>query len=73
MAALIFLAWMLGSCNKDEKVSEPVVEIFNPEYQQQFLLPDTIDVRFSVNHNKPIEYIRISIVNYNMIPISDQK
>ncbi len=73
IAALIFLAWMLGSCNKDVKVSEPVVEIFNPEYQQQFLLPDTIDVRFSVNHDKPIEYIRISIVNYNMIPISDQE
>ncbi len=70
---LIFLVWMLGSCNKDDKVSEPVVEIFNPEFQQQFILPDTIEIRFSVNHDKPVEYIRISIVNYNMIPISNQE
>ena len=72
-AILIFTIWMLNSCSKDTKINEPVVEIFSPQYKQVFLLPDTVYVSFRVEHDKPIEYIRVSIANKNMIPVSNQE
>lgn len=69
---LTLLLLVLISCSKDVKIDKPIVEIFSPEYRQLFLLPDTIVVNFSITHNTQIEYIRVSIVNKNMIPVSDQ-
>lgn len=61
------------SCNKEVKTSDPDVEILSPSYQHIYLLPDTIGVKFKVVHDKPIEYIRISLVNSLMIPVSNQE
>lgn len=72
-AILIFTIWMLNSCSKDIKINEPVVEVFSPQYKQAFLLPDTVYVSFRVEHDKPIEYIRVSIADKNMIPVSNQE
>lgn len=69
---LILIIWVLDSCSKDTKINEPIVEIFSPENNQQYLLPDTIFVSFRVEHDEPIEYIRVSIDDKNMIPVSDQ-
>jgi len=72
---LIILSFLLSlsiSCSKDVKVDKPVVEILSPDYKQLFLLPDTVDINLNITHNKQIEYIRVSIVNTNIIPVSEQ-
>jgi len=70
---LIMLSLVINSCSKVEKNRDPIIEIFSPEHKQQFSLPDTINIKFSVTYNYEIEYIRVSIVDKNMIPISDQE
>lgn len=72
LASLILTIWILNSCSKNPKINEPIVKIYSPENNQQFLLPDTIPVSFRVEHDKQIEYIRISIDDNNLIPVSGQ-
>ncbi len=73
LTLLILLVTILNSCTKNVEVNEPIVVINSPEYNQQYLLPDTIYVNYKVEHNKPIEYIRVSIDDKNITPISNQK
>lgn len=73
LTLLILLVTILISCTKNVDVNEPIVKIYSPQYNQQYLLPDTIYVNFKVEHNKPIEYIRVSIDDKNITPISNQE
>jgi len=73
ISALLLLTLIIISCNKDTKKTDPLVEIFSPEHKQPFLLPDTINIKFGVTCETEIEYVKVSIVNKNMIPISEQE
>ncbi len=73
LVSLILISWILYSCAKNIKINEPIVEIYSPVFKQQYLLPDTVYVSFRVEHNKPVEYIRISIDDKNIIPVSNQE
>lgn len=71
ISSLILLTLILASCSKDGKVNDPVVEITAPGHKQLFLLPGNVSVSFNVKHDRPIEYIRVSVVNKNMTSVSD--
>jgi hypothetical protein len=73
LTLLILLVTIINSCTKNVDVTEPIVEIYSPQYNQQFLLPDTISIDYKVEHNKSIEYIRVSIDDKNITPISNQE
>lgn len=72
IVSVLFLFSLFDSCSKEKKVISPVIEIISPEYNQIFLLPDTINVNLTVTHTARIEYIRISIDNKNLTPLSEQ-
>jgi len=59
---LIMLSLVINSCSKVEKNRDPIIEIFSPEHKQQFSLPDTINIKFSVTYNYEIEYIRLVLL-----------
>lgn len=59
------------SCSKDEKIPDPVVSIITPLENQVIQLPNTIEVDLTVQHVIPIEYIRVSIINKDLTPLSE--
>ncbi len=63
---------LMYSCTKEKTYNEPVIEIYSPNLEQEYLLPNSININCNIEHNKPIEYIRLSIDNKNMISISQQ-
>ena len=69
----LLLILTIGSCDKSTKITEPLVKIYYPDHKELFLLPDTINIMFGVTCETQIEYIKVSIVNKNMTPISEQK
>ncbi len=69
----VLILILFVSCSKNNLKKEPVVIINKPTVNQEFSLPDTISVNFNIQHNQSIEYIRVSIDNENIIPISDQR
>ncbi len=69
--SIILLLWILISCNKKSYVKEPIVNIYEPVNKQVYVLPDEIHIDFSVEHDKPIEYIRVSIDNSEMTHVSN--
>jgi len=72
IVSVFILFSLFASCSKEKKVISPVVEIISPGYSQLFLLPDTIIIKFNITHTTSIEYIRTSIDNKNLTPISEQ-
>jgi hypothetical protein len=63
---------ILSACAKEKSNDEPVVNIYKPEFKEAFLLPNIISIGFSVEHTKPLEYLRISIDNSDLVAISEQ-
>ena len=63
---------LLYSCTKEKTYNEPVIEIYSPNLEQEYLLPNSININCNIEHNKPIEYVRLSVDNKNMISISQQ-
>ncbi len=60
------------SCKKTTEKIVPNISILSPESKQLFTLPDTVKVVFNVSHTSDIKYIRVSIDNKNIIPVSGQ-
>ena len=69
--SLIILLLSVGifSCRKKDKSFVTNVELINPEVNTLIRLPDTIQVKFKVESEKDVEFVSISIVNSNYIPL----
>jgi len=63
----------MSGCRKAEKYLPPDVEILSPPEYASFNLPASIRVRVSIKSHYPINYIRISVNNADLIPLSGQK
>jgi len=57
------------SCRKIDKNIVTNVELISPDANALIRLPDTIQIRFKVESEKDIEFVSISIVNSNYIPL----
>lgn len=62
---------VIYSCSKNETPEKASIIIHNPLPNTYIQLPDTIDVSVTISYSKPIEYIRLSIDNSNMVPLSE--
>lgn len=60
-------------CSKDSDPASVEIIVTNPQINSKIQAPDTIKVEFQVTLNKPIEYIRVSIDNNNMIPLTKRE
>ena len=72
ISILLLIVLVFNSCTSTDKVEEPDVKIISPSTNELYILPDTIIISLEIEHSQEIEYIRSSIVNKNMIPISEQ-
>lgn len=60
------------SCKKQETTPFLEVTITTPEESEIFTIPDTIWVRFSIESEKSIQSLRLSIDNEDLIPLSNK-
>jgi len=58
---------------KENSKDEPAVVIYSPDYKEVYMLPEIINIDFSIEHTKLLEYVRVSIDNSEMIAISSQQ
>lgn len=70
--AILFIYNIISSCSKHDELSEVSIEIIAPNKGDAIQLPDNVQVELIATSNKPIEYIRISIDNKNLTPLSDR-
>lgn len=61
------------SCAKEKEITSVDIVIYSPELNEIIQLPDTVSVQFDVTLDKPIEYIRISIDNKDLTPLSKRE
>ena len=57
------------SCRKIDKNIITNVELISPEANTIIRLPDTIQIKFKVESEEDVEFVSISIVNSNYIPL----
>jgi len=69
---VLLLVAIFSSCAKEINTSNPVVSIYSPVLDESFLLPNVIDVEFRVEHTSPLEYVRLSIDNEDIVSVSEQ-
>ena len=65
----LLLSVGIFSCRKIDKNIITNVELISPDANTLIRLPDTIQVKFKVESEKDIEFVSISIVNSNYIPL----
>ncbi len=66
----LFALLTVLSCNKDEALSPPVIEILAPLPGERFTLPDTITVKFSVRSERNLRLVKVSVENNNQVPFT---
>jgi len=66
---ILLLSVGIFSCRKIDKNIITNVELISPDANALIRLPDTIQIRFKVESEKDIEFVSISIVNSNYIPL----
>ena len=66
------LVVLLSSCSKESSNTQAVVNIISPQLFELYTIPDTVEVDFEVISKSPINYIRISIDNINLVPLTNQ-
>ena len=66
------LILLLSSCSKESSDNEAMVNIISPQLFDLYVIPDTIAVEFEVTSQRPINYIRVSVDNINLIPLTNQ-
>ncbi len=71
----VALFWLvsLSGCKKDEPYLPPEIKIISPESNAFYKLPGTVRVRVHVKSHTPLNYIRISFNNKELIPVLGQK
>jgi len=65
----LLLSVGIFSCRKIDKNIITNVELISPEVNTIIRLPDTIQIKFKVESEEDIEFVSISIVNSNYIPL----
>jgi len=73
LPVFLLLAFLMNGCRKAEKYLPTDVEILSPPEYASFNLPASIRVQVSVKSHYPINYIRISVNNADLIPMFGQK
>jgi len=68
---LVVLSSIAG-CKKPEKATPVAITFIAPEASSIFQVPDTILVKFNIESKSPIHYVRVSIDNEDLIPVSPQ-
>lgn len=66
---VLLLSVGIFSCRKIDKNIVTHVELISPEANTIVRLPDTIQIKFKVESEEDIEFVSISIVNSNYIPL----
>ena len=69
---MLMLVVLLSSCSKESSNTQAVVNIISPQLFELYTIPDTVEVDFEVISKSPINYIRISIDNINLVPLTNQ-
>ena len=67
LLALIIL--FASSCKEDE-VPPPFIEVYNPSHLQSYAVGDSISISASISSGSILEYIKISLVNTNLINVN---
>jgi hypothetical protein len=65
---LLFLA-SIGSCRKDGDTEAPLIEVTSPSENQEFNVSQEIPVIGSVYDNQRLQFVRIVLLNENMVPV----
>lgn len=66
------LLLIIFSCKKENQPSEPDITVVSPKENQVITIPDSIAISVDVISKSIINDLKISFVNKNLIPISDQ-
>ena len=70
---LLFLILLAFACQKKGDTEDPEVEIIKPESNSHFSIPDSIFIQANTTDNENIEWIQISLVNKDQIPVGATK
>ncbi len=74
-SVLIFflLLWAFASCRKTDDVPLAQVELISPDENTLLRLPDTVKISFKITGEQVPDYVVLSIVNRNYIPLFGNK
>lgn len=62
-----------SGCKKEEQVQDPILSINSPEQGSHIYIPGTVVIDFSINNSDNVNYIRVSIDNSDIIPMTKQE
>lgn len=62
-----------SSCKKKEQVREPIISINSPEQGSHIYIPGIVTVNFTIDNSDDVNYIRVSIDNNDIIPMTKQE
>jgi len=58
------------SCNKDEEITIPVVDVISPVDNKIFNVTDTVPVLAEINDKRVITHVQVGLVNENFTPVA---
>ncbi|MBU3927819.1 MAG: hypothetical protein KKB74_08435, partial [Bacteroidetes bacterium] len=62
----------IAGCKKPEEATPVTITFIAPEASSIIQVPDNIIVKFNIESKSPIHYVRVSIDNEDLIPVSPQ-
>ena len=69
--ALVLTTTLLLVGCKDEKVTSiPTITYYSPQYMQEFIVADTVDVHALITDDVPVTMVRVNITNEDFMPVS---